>query len=153
MSGWNFADAWEAVAESVPESPALLHGDRSITWGAFDAMADGIARAVLDAGVGEGASFTQYLGNRPEYLVSVFAAFKLGLPPVNTNYRYIDDELVYLWDNSDAAVVAFEGQYTERVEAVRDRVPGVKLWLWVDDGTGPCPAWSSSAGMSGRQNG
>jgi 3-oxocholest-4-en-26-oate---CoA ligase len=144
MAGWNFADAWEAVAETLPDSPALLHGERVVTWADLDARADGVAAALLDAGVTEGTSIAQYLTNRPEYLESVFAAFKLGLPPVNTNYRYVDDELVYLWDNADTSAVVFEGQYTERIEGIRDRVPGVRAWLWVDDGTGPCPEWASS---------
>jgi len=143
MAGWNFADAWETVAEVLPGEPALLHGDLVRTWAEYDARADGVAAALLDAGLTEGATVAQYLGNRPEYLESVFAAFKLGLPPVNTNHRYVEDELVYLWDNADAGAVVFEGQYAERIEAVRSRVPGVRLWLWVDDGSGPCPDWAT----------
>jgi len=143
MAGWNFADTWETVAEVLPDAPALLHGELVRRWADFDARADAVAAALLDAGVGEGATVAQYLGNRPEYLESVFAAFKLGLPPVNTNYRYVEDELVYLWDNADAGAVVFEGRYAEHIEAVRSRVPGVRLWLWVDDGTGTCPDWAA----------
>ncbi len=142
MTGWNFADVWETVAETIPTAPALLHGDRVVTWADFDARADGIAAAMLAAGLSEDTTIAQYLTNRPEYLESVFAAFKLGLAPVNTNYRYVDDELVYLWDNADTAVVIFEGDFTQRIEGLRDRVPGVRLWLWVDDGNGPCPEWA-----------
>src|SRR3546814_4631350 len=87
MPGWNFADAWETVAETLPESPALLHGDVVRSWADFDARADGVAAALLEAGVEEGTSVAQYLTNRPEYLETVFAAFKLGLATVNTNYR------------------------------------------------------------------
>ncbi|HEX4902191.1 MAG TPA: AMP-binding protein, partial [Acidimicrobiales bacterium] len=143
MAGWNFADAWETVAEVLPGEPALLHGDRVVSWSDFDARADGVAAALLDAGVAEGTTVAQYLTNRPEYLEAVFAAFKLGVPPVNTNYRYVDDELVYLWENADTSAVVFEGQFAERIEGIRDRVPGVRTWLWVDDGTGACPAWAT----------
>ena len=140
--GWNFADVWEVVAEQIPDAPALIHGDRTVSWADFDARADGVAAALLEAGVAEGTTVAQYLTNRPEYLESVFAAFKLGVPPVNTNYRYVDDELVYLWDNADTSVVVFEGRFTERIEGLRSRVPGVRLWLWVDDGHGDRPAWA-----------
>jgi acyl-CoA synthetase (AMP-forming)/AMP-acid ligase II len=143
MAGWNFADAWEVVAETLPGEPALLHGDRVVTWAEFEGRADGVAARILAAGVDPGATVAQYLTNRPEYLESVFAAFKLGLAPVNTNYRYVDDELVYLWDNADTAVVVFEGRFTDRIEGLRDRVPGVRLWFWVDDGHGACPAWAA----------
>ena len=67
----------------------------------------------------------------------------MGLVPVNTNYRYGDDELVYLWDNADAVAVVFHGAFAERIDGIRDRVPGVKGWLWVDDGSGPCPDWAT----------
>ncbi len=60
----------------------------------------------------------------------------------NTNYRYAADELVYLWDNADVMAVVFHGSFVPSIEAVRDRVPNVRLWLWVDDGSGPCPAWA-----------
>jgi 3-oxocholest-4-en-26-oate---CoA ligase len=62
--------------------------------------------------------------------------------PVNTNYRYTDDELVYLWDNADAVAVVFHGAFADGIERIRHRVPGVRLWLWVDDGSGPCPTWA-----------
>ncbi|MCO8127083.1 AMP-binding protein [Acidimicrobiia bacterium EGI L10123] len=143
MPGWNFADAWETVAETLPDAPALLHGDLVRSWSDFDARADGVAAALLEAGVTEGTSVAQYLTNRPEYLEAVFAAFKLGLAPVNTNYRYVEDELLYLWDNADSSAVVFEGQFTERIEHIRDRVPDVRVWLWVDDGHGECPDWAT----------
>jgi acyl-CoA synthetase (AMP-forming)/AMP-acid ligase II len=72
----------------------------------------------------------------------LFALFISGLVPVNTNYRYADDELVHLWENSDAIAVIFHGTFVEHIEHVRSRVPGVHTWLWVDDGSGPCPEWA-----------
>jgi len=142
MPGWNFAEIWEIVAQQVPDAPAQIQGDRRVSWADFDRRANGVAQAMLDAGVEEQDKVAQYLYNCPEYLESIFAAFKAGLAPVNTNYRYLDDELVYLWDNGDVAVVVFHGTFTERIENIRDRLPRVKLWLWVDDGAGPCPDWA-----------
>ena len=84
-----------------------------------------------------------YLYNCPEYLQTTFAAVKVGLVPVNTNYRYGDDELSYLWENADAIAVVFHGAFADRIEGILDRVPGVKGWLWVDDGSGPCPDWAT----------
>ena len=142
MPGWNFADAWEVVAERIPDAQAQVQGDRRITWSEFNRRANGIASLLLDRGVKEQDKIAQYLHNCPEYLESVYAGFKSGLAPVNTNYRYADDELVYLWDNADAVAVVFHGTFAERIERIRDRVPGVATWLWVDDGAGPCPDWA-----------
>ncbi|MCX7620991.1 MAG: acyl-CoA synthetase [Acidimicrobiales bacterium] len=142
MAAWNYATTWEIAADNLPDSPALLQGDRVITWKEFDRRADGLARTLLDAGAEHQDKVAQYLYNCPEYLESMFACFKAGLVPVNTNYRYADDELLYLWDNADAVAVVFHGTFAERIERIRDRVPKVKTWLWVDDGSGPCPDWA-----------
>ncbi len=143
MPGWNFADVWETVAQQVPDAPAQIQGDRRVTWSEFDRRANGVAQALLAAGVVEQDKVAQYLYNGPEYLESMFAAFKAGLAPVNTNYRYLDDELVYLWDNGDVVAVVFHGSFSDRIEGIRDRVPRVRLWLWVDDGVGGCPEWAT----------
>ena len=63
---------------------------------------------------------------------------------MNTNYRYAADELVYLWDNADAVAVIFHGIFRRaRDKTVRERVPHVASWLWVDDGSGDCPEWAT----------
>ena len=143
MPGWNFADIWEVVAQQVPDAEAQVQGDRRVLWRDFDRRANGVAQAFLDAGVEEQDKVAQYLYNCPEYLESVFATFKAGLAPVNTNYRYLDDELLYLWDNGDVVAVIFHGTFTDRIEGIRERLPKVKLWLWVDDDSGPCPDWAT----------
>jgi 3-oxocholest-4-en-26-oate---CoA ligase len=140
--GWAFADVWEVVARQVPDAPALVHGERRVSWRDLDRRADGVAAALLDAGLAQQDKVAHYLYNCPEFLESLLGIWKAGLVPVNTNYRYADDELVYLWENGDVVAVVFHGAFAETVERVRGRVPGVRLWLWVDDGSGPCPAWA-----------
>ncbi len=142
-TGWNLADVWTAIAGRIPDALAQQQGDRSTTWADFDRRANGLARFLLDAGRAEQDKVGQYLYNCPEYLESVFGAFKAGLAVMNTNYRYAADELVYLWDNGDATTVVFHGSFAERCAEVRPRVPKVVDWLWVDDGTGPCPEWAT----------
>jgi fatty-acyl-CoA synthase len=143
MTDWNFADVWETVADTVPDAPALVHGDRRLTWSELDRRADGVARALLESGPAHQDKVAHYLYNGPEYLESTFGILKAGLVPVNTNYRYTDDELAYLWTNADAVAVIFHGAFAERIGGLRDRVPLVRSWLWVDDGSGPCPAWAT----------
>jgi len=143
MPGWNFAELWERIADRFPDADAQIQGSRRISWRDFDARADALARHLLDAGAEHQDKVALYLYNAPEYMEGTFAAYKAGLVPVNTNYRYLDDELAYLWDNADAIAVVFHGSFVERVEAVRERLPKVRHWLWVDDGSGPCPDWAT----------
>ncbi len=144
MPGWNFAELWEQVADRFPESDAQVQGERRTSWKEFDARADGLARYLLDQGAVHQDKIALYLYNAPEYMEGAFGAFKAGLVPVNTNYRYLDDELAYLWQNADAVAVIFHGCFTERVAAVRERVPQVRDWLWVDDGSGEMPEWATA---------
>jgi fatty-acyl-CoA synthase len=143
MPGWNFAEVWEVIAEQIPDAQAQVHGDRRVTWGELDRRANGVAATLLDRGATDQDKVAQYLYNGPEYVESLFAAFKAGLVPINTNYRYQDDELVYLWDNADCVAVVFHGTFTPTIERIRDRVPAVTTWLWVDDGDGLCPEWAT----------
>ena len=142
MTDWRLADIWEVAARVRGEAPALSCGGVERTWAEFDRRADGLARALLDGGLSHQDKVAQYLYNSNEYLESLFASVKASLVPVNTNYRYGDDELAYLWDNADAAAVIFHGAFTERVGRLRSRLAGLKMLVHVDDGTEPCPEWA-----------
>ena len=143
MTGWNFADVYEAVASRVPERPCQVQGERVVTWAQFDARADALAADMLAAGLGHQAKVAAYLHNGPEYLEVYVAAFKGGFAPVNTNYRYGHDEIVYLFDNADAEAVVFHAAFAELVEQVRHELPKVRRWYCVADGTAPVPAWAA----------
>jgi acyl-CoA synthetase (AMP-forming)/AMP-acid ligase II len=151
-TGWNFADMWELHARRFPDAPAAIHGGEVRTWRAFDQRANGIANTLLAAGAQHQDKVAQYMHNCPEYMESMFGLFTVSLVPVNTNYRYTEDELTYLWDNSDSVAVIFHATYTERCAAVRSRVPNVKTWIWVDDGTHPCPDWAVSYESAANSN-
>ncbi len=142
MTGWQYADVWDVIAEVRGDSPALVHGDRRVSWRELSARADGLAASLVQGGAGKGDRVVQYLYNGPEYLEVSYGAYKAALTPVNTNYRYRADELVFLWDNADAVAVVFHGAFSETVSSVRDRVPSVRRWIWVDDDTSPCPPWA-----------
>ena len=144
MAGWNFGDVWEVAAERVPDAPCQIQGERTISWGHFDRRANGVAAWLLALGVVKQDKVAHYLYNCPEYLESMFGMFKAGLVPVNTNYRYADEELLYLWENADAAAVVFHGTFSDRIDTLRHKLPKVKGWLWVDDGSGPRPDWADS---------
>jgi acyl-CoA synthetase (AMP-forming)/AMP-acid ligase II len=143
VAEWNFADIFEAVADAVPDVEAQVHGDRRLTWAETDSRADGVARALLAGGAVHQDKVALYLYNGIEYLETCLAAWKAGLVPINTNYRYTADELVYLWDNADTVAVVFHGSFTATIEAVRGQLDDIRTWLWVDDGSGACPGWAT----------
>lgn len=138
---WNYADVWEHLADRFGSDPALLHGGEVRTWADFDRRADGVAAALLGAGLTRQDKFAQYCRNRPEYLESMFAAFKASIVPVNTNFRYGPEELAYLWEDSETSAVVFDAEFTETCDQLRQELPAIRLWLRVGDPAG-CPSWA-----------
>jgi acyl-CoA synthetase (AMP-forming)/AMP-acid ligase II len=130
----HYATLWEAIADRVGDREALVCGDSRRTWSEYDERASRLASAFAGAGLGPGSKLGLYLWNSNEYLEAQFAAFKSRAVPININYRYLDDELLYLLDNSDAEALVFHTSLGDRVARVMERAPGVKLWIEVDDG-------------------
>jgi 3-oxocholest-4-en-26-oate---CoA ligase len=132
---WNFADIWESVSDALPDHVVLVQGARRVTWAEFDDRAARLAAALTAAGLQPGSKVASYLYNSNEYSEGVYATFKLRGVPVNVNYRYLEDELAYLIDNSDAEALLFHGELGDRVAKIRAQAPGVKAWIQVDDGS------------------
>jgi len=141
MTAWTYADVYERVAERIPDAPCLVHGGRVVSWAAFDRRANALAADLLAAGLGEQAKVAAYLTNCPEYLETYLAAFKAGLVPVNTNFRYGPAEIAYLFDNADAEAIVFHAAFAPTLAAVRDRLPKVRRFYVVADGA-PLPDWA-----------
>ncbi|MBV1882996.1 MAG: acyl-CoA synthetase [Pseudomonadales bacterium] len=129
---WNFGDIFEQVGQIMPtDAPALLHGDRRINWGELNQTTTNLAHQLLKRGAKAGDKVTFYMRNCPEYLQTFIAASKVSLVHVNINYRYVDDELTYIVDNSDSTIVVFDTEFSDRIEAIKARLPKVNLWIEV----------------------
>ncbi|MBM3674677.1 MAG: acyl-CoA synthetase [Actinobacteria bacterium] len=134
-TSWNFATCWELLADAQPERPALLQGERSRTWREWDDNAARLAGAFGRLGLSEGGKVASYLYNSIEYLEGVFATWKCRAAPVNVNYRYLEDELAYLLENSDTEILLFHGVLGEHVAQVHDRIPTLRAIVQVEDGS------------------
>jgi fatty-acyl-CoA synthase len=142
-TNWNLADIYEGVAAVVPERPCQVQGERTTSWRDVDRRANALAADLVHAGLGHQAKVACYLYNGPEYMETMVAAFKVSMVPVNTNYRYGPDEIVYLFANADAEAVVFHAAFSELVESVRHRLDKVRRWYVVPDETGTGPEWAS----------
>jgi fatty-acyl-CoA synthase len=141
MGDWNFADAWETVADVLPDAPAQIQGERTVSWAEFDRRANAFAVELLRPGLGRESKVAILLYNGPEWLEALFACFKVSMVPVNTNYRYGPDEIAYLYDNADAEAVVFHASFAPLLAEVRDRLPLVKGWYVVADDSAS-PDWA-----------
>jgi fatty-acyl-CoA synthase len=132
-----FADVYEAIADAIPDAPAISQGDRVVRWGEFDDQSARLAADLRRRGLGLDSKVGMFLYNSPEYLVTQYAAFKERVTPVNVNYRYLDDELAYLLDNADCEAIVYHRSLGDRLERIRDRLPKLRHHLVVDDGPAP----------------
>lgn len=121
---YNLADLFESVVDVVPDREALVYVDhpgtgaeRRLTYAELDAAANRLAHHLLDSGLEPGEHLGLHLYNGVEYLQTVLACLKARLVPVNVNYRYVEEELVYLYNDADLAALVFEGEFTGRVAA------------------------------------
>jgi fatty-acyl-CoA synthase len=132
---WNYGDILDAVdAAAPPDRAALIHGERTVSWEQFSTRTNNLARAFLAGGADHGDKVAFYLRNCPEYSEGIAAGFKARLTHVNVNYRYVDHELIYLLDNSDATVVVYGAEFAHHVATIRGELPKVRQWIEVDDG-------------------
>ena len=123
----HYATAWEAIADRIPERPALRHGERKLSWAAFEQRSARLAGALSSRGYGRGDGIAAYLYNCPEYLEIFFAALKIRAVPSNVNYRYTSDELLALLENAEAKVLFFDAALRDRVAEIADRAPRLLL--------------------------
>ena len=143
MTTWNYGLMWAGIAKKDPDRVAQIFGDVTYTWGEFHRRANALAADMLASGATHQAKVAHYLYNSPEYLETTFASFLAGLVPVNTNYRYGPEEILYLFDNSDAEAVVFHATFVDLLDQVRGKLPLVKRWYMVPDESGNAvPDWA-----------
>jgi fatty-acyl-CoA synthase len=130
----HFATVWETFADTIGDATAIVHGPTRRTWAEYDERAARVAAAYVDAGLRPGSKVGLLMYNCNEYLEAQYGVLKMRGVPINVNYRYLDEELVYLLDNSDSEALVFHSSLGERVARIVDRLPNLKLLVEVDDG-------------------
>ncbi|MEY3260396.1 MAG: hypothetical protein RIT46_1225, partial [Pseudomonadota bacterium] len=127
---WNFGDILDTIEPVLdPQSLAFIHGDRRVTWGEATRLSNNLARALLSRGAQPRDKIALYMRNRPEYIITLSAAFKSRMTHVNINYRYTPDEVWYIFDNSDAQTVVYASEFRDNIAQIRPRLPNVKNWI------------------------
>ncbi|MFF3784577.1 acyl-CoA synthetase [Streptomyces sp. NPDC001933] len=130
---YNLADLFESVVDAVPEREALVYVDhpgtgaeRRLTYAELDAAANRLAHHLIEAGITPGEHLGLHLYNGVEYLQTVLACLKARIVPVNVNYRYVEEELIYLYRDADLAALVFDAEFDERVAAAAPKAPGLR---------------------------
>ena len=132
---FNVADLIEAAVDRVPEREVLVCGPDRLTYAQLDARANRLAHYFLSVGLQRGDFIGIYGFNSSRWVEAMLAAYKIRAVPINVNYRYVEEELLYLFDNADLVAVVHDAQFTPRIAAVRDRLPKLRHCIAIADGS------------------
>ncbi|MEU7496650.1 acyl-CoA synthetase [Streptomyces griseofuscus] len=138
---YNLADLFESVVDVVPDREALVYLDhpgtgaeRRLTYAELDAAANRLAHHLAGSGIRPGEHLGLHLYNGVEYVQTVLACLKARIVPVNVNYRYVAEELVYLYRDADLVALVYDAEFEDRVGAAAPRAPGLRQLLRVGPG-------------------
>jgi acyl-CoA synthetase (AMP-forming)/AMP-acid ligase II len=127
---YNLVDLFESVVDVLPadREAVVEFGEpgKRLTYRELDARANRLAHHLIASGLTPGAHVAIQLTNRIEYVEALVACLKARVVPLNVNYRYVEDELLYLFNDADIDALIVSVEFADRVAAVRDRVPTLK---------------------------
>ena len=124
-------DAIAAHAAATPDAPALIEGDRRLTWRDYRLRRNRLAHALAGLGLRRGEHVIVYAPNSMESMLVGAAARAVGVIPVPMNHRLAPDEVAYILDDSDAAFVFVGDPFLATAEAVRAGATRVRHWITI----------------------
>jgi acyl-CoA synthetase (AMP-forming)/AMP-acid ligase II len=133
----NIADLFEHAVDVVPDRGVIQVGERIATYAELESEANRLAHFLSSRGVGKGDHVGIYAKNSIEHVVALLAIFKLRAVAINVNYRYVEGELDYLFENSDMVALVYERPYAPLVNTVAPRHAKLTTLVAMVDPTDP----------------
>src|SRR3954447_16911598 len=132
---FNLADLFEVVVDAAPDRLALVAGEQRRTYAELDERANRLAHHLIGRGIEPGDWVGIYSWNRVEWVEAMNACYKVRAVPINVNYRYVEAELAYLFDNADLRGLVFGREFSPPVGKVARELPHLDVFVVLEDGT------------------
>ena len=129
----NLADMWELVVPHVTDRTALVVDDRASTYGELEERSNRLANLLAAQGIGPGDHVGIYAYNCAQWVETLWAVFKLRAVWININYRYVEDELAYIFENADLKALVHQPEFSDRVAAVMPDLTDLRHTLVIGD--------------------
>jgi len=130
---FNLADLFEAAVDAFGDREYLVSGGRRLTYAQMEERANRLAHHLAENGIGPGDHVGIYALNGPEWVETAWAVFKLRAVWVNINYRYVQEELRYLFSNADLVALVHQRKFSANVAALLPELPGLRHVVVIDD--------------------
>lgn len=123
-------------AEKRPEQTAIIFNNEKITFRQLNGRIDSLATAFLKMGIGTKDRIAVILPTRPEFLYVWYAAAKIGAAVVGLNFRYREEEIVYMVNNAKPSVLVcineFAGtNYNDFLTPILPKLPTIKHFIFL----------------------
>ncbi len=132
---FNLADLFEAAVDAYPDREYLVAEGRRRTYAEMEARANRLAHHLRARGVEPGDHVGIYAYNGIEWVETLWAVFKLRAVWININYRYVEDELRYLFKNADLKALVFQRSFAAHVGALVPELSTLRHLVVIDDGS------------------
>jgi fatty-acyl-CoA synthase len=139
----------EAIAAAIPDREAIVFRGRRLTWRQVAERTRRLANHLAGRGLGcrherSGLENWQsgqdhlaiYLHNGNEYLEAMLGSYKARVAPFNVNYRYVEDELLYLLNDADARAIVYHARFAPTLAQIRPKLAKLEVLLQVADDSG-----------------
>ena len=133
---FNIADMFELVADKAADREALICGDYRTTYKEFDERSNQLAHYLSSQGVKAGDHVGLYAYNSGEYLEGMMACFKIRAVPINVNYRYVGEELAYIFTNADIVACIHGREFIPQLKEISGQLSKVTTYISLEDGSG-----------------
>lgn len=133
---FNLADLFERAVDHFRDREYLVCDGKRRTYGEMEERANRLAHHLAAHGIGPGDHVGIYALNSAEWVETLWAVFKLRAVWININYRYVEDELRYLFDNADLKALVVQRQFAPRVAGVLGAMPLLRHVIVIEDGSG-----------------
>ncbi len=133
----NIADLFEHAVDEVPDNPAVKVLDRAISYAELETESNKLAHFLASQGIGPGDHVGIYAKNSIEHVVAVLAIVKIRAVNINVNYRYVEGELNYLFDNADVKALVFERPFAPIVANCAPQHAQLTTYVAIPDVTDP----------------
>jgi long-chain acyl-CoA synthetase len=127
------ADIVRAHGRDRPDAPALVGGDRTITFGELDARSSRVAQAFAQAGIGFGDRVAFVEKNGLEFFHVVFGLAKLGAVGVPVNWRLAAPEIRHIIEDCGAAAIVVGEQFFGHIEAIEEQLTAEVIAIGAHD--------------------
>ncbi|MDX6278886.1 MAG: 3-oxocholest-4-en-26-oate---CoA ligase [Nocardioidaceae bacterium] len=142
------ADVLEAIADAVPERPALVTMERSYTYAELDERSTRFANHLVTQGVAPGEHVAIHAANCVEWIEAFYGCFKARAVPININYKYLHEELAYVYDNADCVFAVVAAKHVPAVRALD--LPKLRGMLTIGEEYEAALAGASTERLGGR---